>query len=334
MFRGGTKEYYAISYDNFVTESDVDWITAEIIEVCTNLYKLTINVSPSTHVSGRTGHLYIKSKSGEILYTNTTNQRGNGQRIYIELKENSPRSKTLTDEDKVNINGKDYNLLFDNLSNMYYVDLPKTDEGYGISNMPEMVVAGKNGDVLCATFTYNNEINEFISDNITTTRIKKDISNGAVQSGKIPYYAALKGISGHELPNPAFAKLETACALLTLQFKQDNSSIQNIEKIEIEINPDGFLAGEVTTCMYPDQSIFDPSYIVPETEYKNKSNKLTIHNINSDNKVSLLIHPQIIQYIKCTAYNTDGSQLFQIANNMNFELRKGTNANFTFTITE
>ena len=332
--QGGTKEYYAISYDNFVTESDVDWITAEIIEVCTNLYKLTINVSPSTHVSGRTGHLYIKSKSGEILYTNTTNQRGNGQRIYIELKENSPRSKTLTDEDKVNINGKDYNLLFDNLSNMYYVDLPKTDEGYGISNMPEMVVAGKNGDVLCATFTYNNEINEFISDNITTTRIKKDISNGAVQSGKIPYYAALKGISGHELPNPALAKLETACALLTLQFKQDNSSIQNIEKIEIEINPDGFLAGEVTTCMYPDQSIFDPSYIVPETEYKNKSNKLTIHNINSDNKVSLLIHPQIIQYIKCTAYNTDGSQLFQIANNMNFELRKGTNANFTFTITE
>lgn len=335
--QGGTKEYYAISYDNFVTESDVDWITAEIIEVCTNLYKLTINVSPSTHVSGRTGHLYIKSKSGEILYTNTTNQRGNGQRIYIELKENSPRSKTLTDEDKVNINGKDYNLLFDNLSNMYYVDLPKTDEGYGISNMPEMVVAGKNGDVLCATFTYDNEINEFISDdsdNITTTRIKKDISISAVQSGKIPYYAALKGISGHELPNPAFAKLETACALLTLQFKQDNSSIQDLEKIEIEINPDGFLAGEVTTCMYPDQSIFDPSYIVPETEYKNKSNKLTIHNINNDNKVSLLIHPQIIQYIKCTAYNTDGSQLFQIANNMNFELRKGTNANFTFTITE
>ena len=334
--QGGTKEYYAISYDNFVTESDVDWITAEIIEVCTNLYKLTINVSPSTHVSGRTGHLYIKSKSGEILYTNTTNQRGNGQRIYIELKENSPRSKTLTDEDKVNINGKDYNLLFDNLSNMYYVDLPKTDEGYGISNMPEMVVAGKNGDVLCATFTYDNEINEFISDdsdNITTTRIKKDISISAVQSGKIPYYAALKGISGHELPNPAFAKLETACALLTLQFKQDNSSIQDLEKIEIEINPDGFLAGEVTTCMYPDQSIFDPSYIVPETEYKNKSNKLTIHNINNDNKVSLLIHPQIIQYIKCTAYNTDGSQLFQIANNMNFELRKGTNANFTFTIT-
>ena len=335
--QGGTKEYYAISYDNFVTESDVDWITAEIIEVCTNLYKLTINVSPSTHVSGRTGHLYIKSKSGEILYTNTTNQRGNGQRIYIELKENSPKSKTLTDEDKVNINGKDYNLLFDNLSNMYYVDLPKTDEGYGISNMPEMVVAGKNGDVLCATFTYDNEINEFISDdsdNITTTRIKKDISISAVQSGKIPYYAALKGISGHELPNPAFAKLETACALLTLQFKQDNSSIQDLEKIEIEINPDGFLAGEVTTCMYPDQSIFDPSYIVPETEYKNKSNKLTIHNINNDNKVSLLIHPQIIQYIKCTAYNTDGSQLFQIANNMNFELRKGTNANFTFTITE
>ena len=335
--QGGTKEYYAISYDNFVTESDVDWITAEITEVCTNLYKLTINVSPSTHVSGRTGHLYIKSKSGEILYTNTTNQRGNGQRIYIELKENSPRSKALTDEDKVNINGKNYNLLYDNLSNMYYVDLPKTDGGYGISNMPEMVVAGKNGDVLCATFTYNNEINEFISDdseNITTTRIKKDISVGAVQSSKIPYYAALKGISEHELPNPAFAKLETACALLTLQFKQDNSSIQNIEKIEIEINPDGFLAGEVTTCMYPDQSIFDPSYIVPETEYKNKSNKLTIHNINNDNKVSLLIHPQIIQYIKCTAYNTVGSQLFQIANNMNFELRKGTNANFTFTITE
>lgn len=335
--QGGTKEYYAISYDDFVAESDVDWITAEIIEVCTNLYKLTFNVSPSTDVSGRTGHMYIKSKSGEILYTNTTNQRGNGQRIYIELKENSPRSKALTDEDKININGKDYNLLFDNLSNMYYVDLPKTNEGYGISNMPEMVVAGKNGDVLCATFTYNNEINEFINDdneNITTTWIKKDISVGAVQSGKIPYYAALKGFSEHELPNPAFAKLETACALLTLQFKHDNSSIQNIEKIEIEINPDGFLAGEVTTCMYPDQSIFDPSYIVPETEYKNKSNKLIIHNINNDDKVSLLIHPQIIQYIKCTAYNTGGSQLFQIANNMNFELRKGRNANFTFTITE
>ena len=292
---------------------------------------------PSTDVSGRTGHLYIKSKSGEIIYTNTTNQRGNGQRIYIELKENSPRTRALTDEDRVNINGKDYNLLFDNLSNMYYVDLPKTAEGYGISNMPEMVVAGKNGDVLCATFIYNNEINEFISDDsesITTTRVKKDISIGAVQSDKIPYYAALKSFSGYELPNPALAKMETACALLTLQFKQDNSFELNIEKIEMEINPDGFLAGEVTTCMYPDQSMFDPSYVVPETEYKNKSNKLTIHNTNNDNKISFLIHPQTIQYIKCTAYNTDGSQLFQIANNMNFELRKGTNANFTFTITE
>lgn len=335
--QGGIKEYYAISYDDFVTESDVDWIEAEKTEVCTNLYKLTINVLPSTDVSGRTGHLYIKSQSGEIIYTNTTNQRGNGQRIYIELKENSPRTRAMTDEDRVNINGKDYNLLFDNLSNMYYVDLPKTAEGYGISNMPEMVVAGKNGDVLCATFIYNNEINEFISDDsesITTTRVKKDISIGAVQSDKIPYYAALKGFSGYELPNPALAKMETACALLTLQFKQDNSSELNIEKIEMEINPDGFLAGEVTTCMYPDQSMFDPSYVVPETEYKNKSNKLTIHNTNNDNKISLLIHPQTIQYIKCTAYNADGSQLFQIANNMNFELKKGTNVNFTFTITE
>ena len=31
--QGGTKEYYAISYDDFVTESDVDWITAEKTEV-------------------------------------------------------------------------------------------------------------------------------------------------------------------------------------------------------------------------------------------------------------------------------------------------------------
>ncbi len=97
---------------------------------------------------------------------------------------------------------------------------------------------------------------------------------------------------------------------------------------------DGFLAGEITTCMYPDHAMFDPSYKVSETEYKNKSNKVIVNNINNDNKVSILVHPQKIKKIKCIAYDESNSPLFQIEENINFELQKGTNLSLAFDITD
>lgn len=339
---GGTKEYLAVSYEDFVTESNVDWITAEIIEICSNLYTLKINVAPNSEVYARTGYLQVKSRNGEILYSNKTIQRGNAQRIYIELKENTTRTRVIQEGDVVNINGNDYNLAFDGgeyLRGKYYVDLPKSDKGYGISNMPEMVTAGKNGDVLCATFTYNSEVNEFIHDDNEVTGGTRNANYNTTiegtQTSKIPCYAALKGTNDYELPNPAQVTLESVCALLTLQFKHKTlSSELTFAKLEVEFSNDGFLAGETTTCMYPDQVMFDPSYKVPETEYKNKSNKVIVNNINNDNKVSILVHPQKIKKIKCVAYDESNSPLFQIEENINFELQKGTNLSLAFDITD
>lgn len=339
--QGGTKDYYAISYDDFVTESDVEWITAEVKELCTNLYTLKINISTNSEVSGRTGHLYVKSKSGEILYTNTTRQRGNGQRIYIEQDDVSPRTRSFEDGDVVNINGKDYKLLYDSYLSEYYVELPKLDNGYGISNMPEMVVAGKNGDVLCATFTYNSETEEYINnidDGIEFTKTSEsslyDISIGEA-NGKTPCYAALKDMPGFDLPNPAKVSLKPSCSLLTLNFKnEDMSKITDVAKIEVEFGHDGFLAGEITTCMYPDQAMFDPSYVIPKDEYKNKSNKVLVHNTNKDDKVSFFVHPQTIQILKCTAYDMNGSQLFQVMRDVNIDFQKGCNTFLTIQISK
>ncbi len=86
--------------------------------------------------------------------------------------------------------------------------------------------------------------------------------------------------------------------------------------------------------MYPDHAMFDPSYKVSETEYKNKSNKVIVNNINNDNKVSILVHPQKIKKIKCIAYDESNSPLFQIEENINFELQKGTNLSLAFDITD
>lgn len=338
--QGGIKEYYAISYNDFVVESDVDWITAETEELCTNLYMLKIKVSPSTEISGRTGHLHIKSKSGEILYTNTTNQRGNGQRIYIEIGANSPRTKAFNNGDKVNINGQDYELLFDSCFNKYYVDLPKTDNGYGISNVPEMVVAGKNGDVLCATFTYKSEIEEYIYDiteDTELTRISQANSYGAsietVGMGQIPCYAALKGMPGYDLPNPAQVSLKPSCSLITLRFRNENpTATVDIAKVELEFAPDGFLSGEITTCMYPDQAMYDPSYVIPKDEYNNKSNQVVVRNTNKDDKVAFLVHPQTIHTLKCVAYDSNGSQILQVMQDINLDINKGANLNFEFTV--
>ena len=82
--QGGTKEYHAIACEDFTVESDVDWITAEADQLCTNLYLLQIHVDSNPGLTERTGHVFVKSRHGESLYTNTTRQRGNGQRIYIE----------------------------------------------------------------------------------------------------------------------------------------------------------------------------------------------------------------------------------------------------------
>lgn len=342
---GGVKEFCAISYDDFDLECDVDWISAQSSKVCSNIYKLHIDILPNSDVSGRVGHLLVKSKSGEILYTNTTNQRGNGQRLYVELNGNITRSSAFSEGDIVNINGKNYSLLFDSNVGKYYVDVPKSEGGYGISNMPEMVVAGKNGDVLCATFTYKSEIDEFISDiseDTSGTRIGAISSSRAsrtsvsdVQSSKIPYYAALKGMEGFELQNPASVNLEIACSLLTLQFNHSGAStIPTFAKLEVELNSDAFLSGEVTTCMYPDQAIFDPSYSTPEIEYNNKSNKLIVRNVDGNEKVSFLIHPQQVSSIKCTAYDESGIQLFQTSTSFNQELRRGANMSLKINLSE
>ena len=339
--QGGTKDYYAISYDDFVTESDVEWITVDVKELCTNLYTLKINISPNTEVSSRTGHLYVKSKSGEILYTNTTKQRGHGQRIYIELDRILPRTRVFEDQDIVNINGSDYKLLYDSYFNKYYVELPKLDNGYGISNMPEMVVAGKNGDVLCATFTYNSETEEYINNIDDEIEIAKTLKSGLYDisigkaNGKTPCYAALKSGSGFDLPNPAKVLLKPSCSLLTLHFKnKDMSKITDVSKIEVEFGHDGFLAGEITTCMYPDQAMIDPSYVIPMDEYKNKSNKVLVHNTNKDDKMSFFVHPQTIQTFKCTAYDMNGSQLFQVTRDINIDLHRGSNTHLTIYISK
>lgn len=336
---GGTKTYYMISYEDFVVESDVDWITAEATEISSNFYVFRINISSNSAIQGRIGRWIVKTKNGDLLYSDTINQMGNGQRIYLNLNGNVPRTNGLNEGDKVNINGKDYALLFDSYQNQYYVDLPKSDNGYGISTTPDMVVAGKNGDVLCATFTYDSEIDEFIDGGNGKTDVVGTVEvvsyNGMQAGGKTPYYAAFKGLPGNELPNPLYAKLEIACSLLTCQFYYANSLKPfGFEKLEVEFDTDGFLSGEVTVCMYPEHNLYDHSYIVPQTEYKNKSNKVIVHNVNKDNKVSFLVHPQMVSFIKCTVYGDSGSRLFQGELNVNSELKKGVMQNYTIYIPE
>lgn len=317
--QGGTKEFYAISYEDFVAESDVEWITTKIVKLCNNIYKITCDIAANSEPMPREGNVHIKSSTGDILYTNVTKQRGNGQRIYLQFSSSGTRSIYYANEGngKVNINGVDYDLKLDSERNMKYVDIPKSEKGYGISTLPEMIVSAE--DVLCAKITYKNEIDEF-------TMHSENIDGREAPNSNMPYYAALKAMSGYAFPNPAEAKLELACSLLSLQINNgtSNSGVP-FDKLIVEINEDGCLSGNVTSCQYPDQSLFDPSYKTPETVYENRSNKVTITNTNNDNKVSFLVHPQVISKMKCTGYDASGNVLFTIENKIDFELQKGRN---------
>lgn len=312
---GRTKEYYAVSYENFVIESDVDWITAEVDELCSNLYCLKIDIAPNLDIEGRTGHLYVKSESGEILYTNTTNQAGNGQRLYVRLPSGNTKTETggLAEGDLINVNGENYPLQSDGLgSTLFYVDVPKSENGYGISNVPETVVAGKNGDVLCATFTYKSEVDEFPEDGEET-----DLRD-------IPCYAALKGFGSMDVPNPADVTLRPVCALLCIEFDPDIfQALTAFDKLEIDFGDSGFLSGEVTECLYPEQSQYDPSYTVPAPEYADRSGKTVIRNVNRDNRFSFLAHPQTVRAINMTAYDENGNSLFVLEQEMNSDLSAG-----------
>ena len=317
--QGGTKEFYAISYEEFVAESDVEWITTNIVKLCNNIYKITCDIAANSEPMPREGNVHIKSSTGDILYTNVTKQRGNGQRIYLQFPSSGTRSIYYANEGngKVNINGVDYDLKLDSERNMKYVDIPKSEKGYGISTLPEMIVSAE--DVLCAKISYKNEIDEF-------TMHSENIDGREAPNSNMPYYAALKAMSGYALPNPAEAKLELACSLLSLQINDgtSNSGVP-FDKLIVEINEDGCLSGNVTSCQYPDQSLFDPSYKTPETVYENRSNKVTIRNTNNDNKVSFLVHPQVISKMKCTGYDASGNVLFTIENKIDFDLQKGKN---------
>ena len=312
---GRTKEYYAVSYENFVIESDVDWITAEAEELCSNLYCLKINIAPNPDIEGRTGHLYVKSESGEMLYTNTTNQAGDGQRLYVSLPSGNTKTGTggFAEGDLINVNGENYPLQSDGLgTGRFYVDVPKSENGYGISNVPETVVAGKNGDVLCATFTYDSEIDEFPED-----------GEGA-DLRDVPCYAALKGYGGIVVPNPAEVNLRTACALLCIEFESENFSASTVfERLEIDFGSPGFLSGEVTECLYPEHAQYDPSYTVPATEYADRSGKTVVRNVNRDDKVSFIVHPQTVREVNITAYDDGGKRLFGVNQEVNFSLTAG-----------
>lgn len=314
---GCTEELNAVSYEDFTIESDVEWISADVSELCPHLYTLRITVAPNTDVEGREGHLYVKSKSGEVLYTDTTKQRGNGQIVYIEIDESLAGSRAQEAGSIINVNGKNYVLKQNPNRGGYYVELPKTDNGYGFSNMADRVVAGRNGDVLCATISYDSEVDEYIKQDDV-------IEFSRSTESKVPCYAALKAMPGYVLPNPAAVKLQPVCSLLTLQFKnKDSRNGIGFAKLRVEFGNDGFLSGEVTACMYPDQEWLDPSYTTPATEYRYKSNSMVVNNTNGDDKVSFLVHPQTISAIHCTACAADDSVLFEINQNIDAELRKG-----------
>ena len=323
---GRTKEYYAVSYENFVIESDVDWITAEVDELCSNLYCLKIDIAPNLDIEGRTGHLYVKSESGEILYTNTTNQAGNGQRLYVRLPSGNTKTETggLAEGDLINVNGKNYPLKSDVLMPMLlYVDVPKSENGYGISNVPETVVTGKNGDVLCATFTYKSEVDEF-----------KEDGEGA-DWRSIPCYAALKGFGSMDVPNPAAVALRTACTLLCIEFEPEVFPASTaFDRLEIDLGDSGFLSGEVTECLYPEQSQYDPSYTVPAPEYAGRSGKAVIRNVNHNNRVSFLVHPQTVRSVNMVAYDENGNRLFVLDQEMNFSLMAGYRSVLNISPTE
>lgn len=313
---GGMEEYHAVTYEDITTESDVEWLSADLSEEHSQLYKLKINTDPNISLSEREGHLYVKSKNGEVLYTETKRQRGNAQYIYID-------GKSHEVGDIFNVNGKDYIMQLDALTSNHpvYIKAPKSDTGYGISNMSDMVVAAKNNDVSCATITYKPEIDECIKQNGTF---------------KSPFYVALKPKSGQALENPAFvAQQKPVCALLGLKFKRkDISEDLSFAKLKVEFQNEGFLSGEVTTYIHPDedQALQTRSYTIPETEYRNKSNCVVVNNTNGDNEVTFYVHPQTVTSIRCTAYAADGMMLFETNQNISAELTRGTYYLFNFTI--
>ena len=323
---GRTKEYYAVSYEDFVLESDVDWITAEAEEICSNLYCLKIDIAPNPDIEGRTGHVYVRSTGGEILYTNTSSQAGDGQRLYVSLP--SGNTKTVAggfaEGDLINVNGKNYPLKSDDQgSTLLYVDVPESENGYGISNVPETVVAGKNGDVLCATFTYGSEVDEF-----------KEDGEGA-DWRSIPCYAALKGFGSMDVPNPAAVALRTACTLLCIEFEPEVFPASTaFDRLEIDLGDSGFLSGEVTECLYPEQSQYDPSYTVPAPEYAGRSGKAVIRNVNHNNRVSFLVHPQTVRSVNMVAYDENGNRLFVLDQEMNFSLMAGYRSVLNISPTE
>ena len=326
---GGEKTIDIISYEPFATETDVDWIKTETKQLCNNIYRVTCRVEANGNAAAREGNVVMKVKN-ETLYEETTKQQGNGQRIYLKRRGIESRSGNKTwGKNKVNINGKEYMPEYSERRNIFYVDVPKKATGYGVSTLPKMVVPGE--DVLCATITY-----PAVTDEVETaqesTGSRGTTIEGMNEVDHIPYYGALKPFRDMGVNNPAEVKLEVACGLVSLKFVSGNGDpIEGFSKMMVEVNEDGCMSGEVTACMYPDQELFDPSYKTPNTVYKNKSNRVTINNTNKDNMVSVMVHPQLIKQIKCTAYNEEGKVMFSISSNINFNIEKGKRHIFNIT---
>lgn len=320
---GKTDSILAIAYDEFVAESDVDWISYDVKKLCERIYEITYTVAPSNEDNLRRGNFSIlKKDGGEQLFTVNIKQKGliNKQRIYFTYPEVSTKAFDFMGSDEVNINGTRYSLILDTEINQYYVEVPEAPDGYAITDINEITPNLK--DVLSPTVLYYRNADDY----------EKALEDTRYNT---PYhYAALKPSEYQNIPNPTFAQMQLVSALVELKFedKYTNEPL-NFSSMEIEMDEDVMLSGKVTECLYPDYKYYDPTYLEPEPIFEDFSNKVLIRNRASDSDIAFQMRPnQRITKIKVTGYDSDyyGNVLFTEEYPINLEVRKGMK--YTLTI--
>ena len=296
---GVNGEFKVLSFVDFTCEADVDWIAVETTTISGNYCLVKYSIKPNSSYR-RTGHIVFKNKEGKVLKSLEYRQETGLQFIHVEKgyeTKSTPILRSLDAGEKISVNGKSYVLPEDKTVEV------ESAEAYRVG-YPE-TITGLEDDPYFCTVHFDSETTEFYFDdygNIGWIEGEQPEYSGL----PLPRYGALKPYNGMEIPKYATAYLKVCVACLEVTF----SDCDVVGYMIVEGSDNAVFAGDASYLYSEEVANSDNTYTRHDPIVTNASNRVKVINSNQDNRLMVIMMPQVLNYLKISVYDTAGELLY------------------------
>lgn len=263
---GTTGSQIVLCTENFNVISDCNWIKVEKSHLIADFYEITYTVEANKN-NIRSGNIQYTIGS-EVVAESYFKQQGAGVKLYIALPYSGTKSlveteskKELQEGEEVNVNGKIYSLLKDDLG--CYVQILEQAPMYSVCYPVSAEYTDLNGNKVSFTPVQNSEYNDCYYCTVTypTTGYSDNVR---------PYYGLIQGAENHDM-----MRVKLTPCYMGLKFDFTNTEIKNKT---ITISTDQNIFGKFTYSPHMSQSelYLNPNAILREPLVSSGTNKAVV----------------------------------------------------------